>query len=165
MSQIIIRSIEACLLMVAVGQLRAQENAATRTSTGSSVTAKTAHSDDTPMNVLSSDEWRNMDRAVDRGLTFIAAQQQADGSFPTDSVAQPGVTSLCVLAFMAHGHNPGNGPYGERLDRAVRYIVNCQKPSGLIMLQGSDETQIDRNIEHNIGTTRGKNSCQYLPPS
>ena len=46
---------------------------------------------------------------------FLAAQQQPDGSFPTLPYAQPGVTSLCVLAFMAHGHAPGSGPYGERL--------------------------------------------------
>ena len=61
-------------------------------------------------------------------VAFLAAQQQPDGSFPTTPNAQPAVTSLCVLAFMAHGHNPGNGPYGERLERAVQYIVNCQKP-------------------------------------
>ena len=78
------------------------------------------------------------------GSHFVTAQQQVDGSFPTDSVAQPGVTSLCVLAFMAHGHNPGNGPYGERLDRAITYIADCQKLSGLIMLNGSDEPEIDR---------------------
>src|SRR6266446_5461295 len=110
-------------------------------------------SDDAPREVLSTEEWRRVDNSVDRGLTYLAAQQQADGSFPTDSVAQPGVTSLCVLAFMAHGHNPGSGPYGERLDRAVRYIADCQKPSGLIMLLGSDEPQIDRDVAHDIGSS------------
>src|SRR6266480_4631650 len=78
--------------------------------------------DDLPREVLSTEEWRRVDNSVDRGLTYLAAQQQPDGSFPTDSVAQPGVTSLCVLAFMAQGHNPGSGRYGEQLDRAVRYI-------------------------------------------
>lgn len=107
--------------------------------------------DDTPRNVLSANEWRTVDRGVDRALTFLASQQQPDGSFPTLDYAQPAVTSLCVLAFMAHGHTPGNGPYGQRLDKAVKYIVDCQKPNGLIMLMGSDEPELDRNVEHVVG--------------
>src|SRR3954463_8338659 len=151
MSQIIIRLTGACLLLLAVGPLRAQENAALRSSARNSATAKIVRSDDTPARVLSSQEWQRVDHSVDRGLAFLASQQQPDGSFPSLDYAQPGVTSLCVLAFMAHGHAPGSGPYGERLERAVKFIVECQKPSGLIMLLGSDEPTINRNIEHDIG--------------
>src|SRR5262245_45062571 len=111
----------------------------------------TSQASDTPANVLSDDEWQKVDGSVERALAFIAAQQQPDGSFPTTSNAQPAVTSLCVLAFMAHGHNPGSGPYGERLDRAVQYIIGCQKPSGLIMLLGADSPEIDREVEHEVG--------------
>src|SRR6476659_1958711 len=49
--------------------------------------------------VLSPGEWRRLDAAVDRALMWLAAQQQPDGSFPTLTQGQPGVTSLCVLAF------------------------------------------------------------------
>src|SRR5690349_9266023 len=52
--------------------------------------------DDTPREVLSDQEWRLVDKSVDRGLTFLASQQQPDGSFPSIPHAQPGVTSLCV---------------------------------------------------------------------
>ena len=109
--------------------------------------------DNAPGNVLPEDEWRRVDSAIDRGLAFLASQQQPDGSFPTHPDAQPGVTSLCVLAFMAHGHTPGTGPYGERLSRAVKYIADCQKPNGLIMLLGSDEPEIDRDIDHEVGVS------------
>jgi hypothetical protein len=112
-----------------------------------------AGSDDTPRAVLSAEEWRRVDSSVERGLTFLAAQQQPDGSFPSIPNAQPAVTSLCVLAFMAHGHNPGTGPYGERLERAVKYIADCQKKSGLIMLLASDEPQINRDVAHEVGST------------
>ena len=66
------------------------------------------------------------------GLRFLASQQQPDGSFPTLPDAQPAVTSLCVLAFMAHGHTPGP-VLTAKLGRAVKYIADCQKPNGLIM--------------------------------
>ncbi len=151
MSQIIIRFMGICLLLVAENPLRAQENVVTRSGAGGSATAKTDRSDDTPANVLSSEEWLRVDHSVDRGLTFLASQQQPDGSFPTLPYAQPGVTSLCVLAFMAHGHVPGSGPYGERLERAVKYIFECQKSSGLIVLVGGDEPQVSRNIDHDVG--------------
>jgi hypothetical protein len=107
--------------------------------------------DNTPANVLPAEEWRRLDSAVDRGLAFLASQQQPNGSFPSYDNAQPAVTSLCVLAFMAHGHTPGSGPYGERLDRAVKFIVGCQKPSGLIMLVGTEDQQINRDVEHMVG--------------
>jgi len=107
----------------------------------------------TPGNVLPKEEWHRVDSGINRALTFLASRQQPDGSFPTLPDAQPAVTSLCVLAFMAHGHTPGTGPYGEKLSRAVKYIADCQKPNGLIMLLGSDGPQIDRNVEHNVGVS------------
>src|SRR4029079_8047916 len=81
--------------------------------------------DDAMSKVLSPGEWRRLDSAVDRALAWLASQQQPGGSFPTLTQGQPGVTSLCVLAFMAHGHNPGIGPYGQQLEKATRYIMSC----------------------------------------
>src|SRR6476620_8536740 len=131
------------LLIAAAGQLRAQVTGLGPSPPKDSRRASNARLDDTPRQVLSEQEWRQVDSSVNRGLTFLAAQQQPDGSFPSIPNAQPAVTSLCVLAFMAHGHNPGSGPYGERLDRAVKYIIECQKRSGLVMLLASDEPQIN----------------------
>src|SRR5258705_810384 len=140
------------LSLTDAGRLQSQETGANASPgrVGSQRTA-VAHASDTPREVLSDQEWRKVDQSVDRGLTFLAAQQQQNGSFPTLPYAQPAVTSLCVLAFMAHGHNPGTGPYGEKLSRAVKFIAECQKPNGLIMLVGSDEPQISRNVEHVVG--------------
>jgi hypothetical protein len=106
--------------------------------------------------VLSPQEWKRVDAAVARALVWLAAQQQSDGSFPTLDNGQPGVTCLCTLAFMAHGHLPGEGPYGEQLKRASEYALKCQKPNGLITLIGPDGSQISRGIPHDIG-----NTCAY----
>ena len=87
-----------------------------------------------PSEVLTPILWQKVDAAADKALGWLASQQQRDGSFPTLDTGQPGVTSLCVLAFAANGHLPGEGPYGERLDKAVQYILAAQKPNGLIAL-------------------------------
>jgi hypothetical protein len=103
---------------------------------------------DAPTDVLTPAEWRELDESVQRALIFLASEQAPDGSFPTLSHAQPAVTSLCVLAFMAHGHMPGEGEFGDRLEKATNFIINCQKRNGLIMLEGPDTAEITRNVEH-----------------
>ena len=80
------------------------------------------------------EEWRKIDRAVDRGLVFISKSQQPDGSFPTVIQGQPAVTSLCVMAMLARGHQPGKGPYGGQIERAIEYVLDMQDPRvGAIM--------------------------------
>ncbi len=89
--------------------------------------------------LLTTDQWKRLDRAVDRGLVFLSRQQNADGTFPTQTNAQPGITSLTVIAFLARGHQPGKGPYGARLERAVDWILSRQNPrSGVIVPDGFD---------------------------
>ena len=80
---------------------------------------------------LSPAEWTRVESCVDRTLAWIATQQAPDGSFPTRPTAQPAVTSLCVLAFLSRGHQPGTGPYGAQLDRAIDFVLGCQMADGL----------------------------------
>jgi hypothetical protein len=103
--------------------------------------------------VLSDAEWEEVNEAVDHGLDWLASQQQRDGSFPTMPHAQPGVTSLCVLAFLAHGHVPGEGEHGERLEKAIDFIVGCQKRNGLLARVAPNGEQMSRNIDHEVGYT------------
>jgi hypothetical protein len=111
---------------------------------------------DAATRVLTPQEWARLDNSVARALTWLAGQQQPDGSFPTLDTGQPGVTCLCMLAFMAHGHLPGEGPYGEKLKRASAYALSCQKPNGLVTLIGPEGPRISRDIHHDIGST-----CAY----
>ena len=108
--------------------------------------------------MLTADEWRRVDAAVERALRWLAAQQDADGSFATIPNGQPGVTSLCMMAFVAHGNVPGDGRYGERLERATDFVLSCQKPNGLVTLVGPDSPALDRNVEsHEVGTCAAYN--------
>ncbi len=94
--------------------------------------------------VLSPERRKQVDDAIDRALVMIARTQQRDGSFPTDRTGQPGVTSLCVLAFLARGHLPGAGPYGRQIDAALDYIVTCQARDGLLSARHARSGYADR---------------------
>jgi hypothetical protein len=82
--------------------------------------------------VLSEQQWQELDDSVDRGLAWLAGQQLGDGSFRSPLDGQPAVTALVVLAFLADGHLPGEGPYGQHINRAIDYALASQRPDGMI---------------------------------
>lgn len=68
--------------------------------------------------------------AIDRGLAYLARQQHADGSFGTHAhQGNVAITSLCGLAFMAGGHQPGRGRYGSVVTRALEYVLSQEQPT------------------------------------
>ena len=79
-------------------------------------------------------EWVRLEQSVDRGLHWLASQQAEDGSFPSNPVGQPAVTSLTVMAFLSRGHLPGQGRYGQLLDRAIDYVLETQSRRGYFSL-------------------------------
>lgn len=103
------------------------------------------------LEIMSDREWGQIDDSVERALSWLAANQQRDGSFPTIPQGQPAVTGLCTMAFMAHGHLPGEGEYGEQLENALNYIASCQKRSGIIALVAPNSPTIQRNVPHEVG--------------
>jgi hypothetical protein len=121
------------------------------------VEAAKRRADNEATSVLSSDDWRRVDAAVGRALRWLAARQQSDGSFPTIDTGQPGVTCLCAMAFISHGHVPGETQFGRRLETATDYVLSCQKPNGLVTLLGPDGPKITRVLHHEIGTCAAYN--------
>lgn len=78
-------------------------------------------------------------KAINRGLAFLAASQHEDGSFGSGSVYRRNVavTSLAGMSFLSAGHTPGRGPYGRHVDKAVRFIIAAAQPSGYIIVEDS----------------------------
>jgi hypothetical protein len=98
--------------------------------------------------VLPAGKWKQVEGSVDRALAWMASRQDADGSFPTLPTGQPAVTSFCVLAFLSRGHQPGLGPYGQQLNRAIDFVISCQKPDGLFSYETPETQYISRHASH-----------------
>ena len=102
-------------------------------------------------NVLNKQQWQQVDASVERALKWLADGQNKDGSFETYRSGQPAVTSLCLMAFMAQGHNVGNGKYGDVLQRAVDYIATKQQRNGIIARSRSPGPPISRRVPITVG--------------
>ncbi len=97
---------------------------------------------------LTTAEWARVDRGVERALAWLASQQAPDGSFPTRDAGQPAVTSLAVMAFLSAGHQPGQGRYGEKLNRAIDYVLSCQQEDGLLCLLVPENYHVHQGPSH-----------------
>ncbi len=98
-------------------------------------------------NVLDAQQWKQVDQSVRLGLSWLAKEQQADGSFRGMDAGQPAVTGFCLMAFLATGESPINGRYSKQLSKSIDYIVSQQKPNGLIAAFANGESPISRAPE------------------
>jgi Prenyltransferase and squalene oxidase repeat len=90
--------------------------------------------------------------SVNRGLDWLAAQQHEDGYWAElvgyklnngyevlDERPLPhvGVTSLALMSFLAGGHLPDRGKYGQVLHRGLDFVLSCAQDDGQIAAHGS----------------------------
>jgi hypothetical protein len=80
-------------------------------------------------------------KAIDRGIAYLAHRQLSDGSFGAEGnyKRHVAITSLSGMAFLSAGHIPGRGVYGKQVDKAVDCILDCVKSDGYIRRDVSDE--------------------------
>lgn len=79
------------------------------------------------------------DDSIDRALQFLKRSQESDGSWRSANTKNPGVTALCVMAFLSAGHVPGEGPYAKTVEDGIRWVLKNQQANGLISNDGSLE--------------------------
>jgi hypothetical protein len=74
------------------------------------------------------------ERAIERGLTFLARRQNAEGTFGSGNYrGNVGVVSLAAMALMAGGSTPTRGPQGPRVALALDYVLASEQGSGYIV--------------------------------
>ena len=64
-----------------------------------------------------------------RGLEYLAKNQNEKGSWNDSTGSEPGVVGLCVAAFLAHGEDPVNGPYAKNIRNGIDFILSEQNES------------------------------------
>ena len=90
----------------------------------------------------------HVEAAIDKALVWLAKTQRPDGTWPTGGGSTTAVPSLAVMAFLARGHVPGQGPYGEMLYRSINHVLSVQKDTGVL----SATTNNAMMYEHGIST-------------
>ena len=76
-----------------------------------------------------------VDASITRALAWLAKEQQADGSWTHNQETRnaTGITGLCIMAFLAKGHTPGVGPYGEVIDKGTDFLLGNQATNGMLI--------------------------------
>jgi hypothetical protein len=65
----------------------------------------------------------------ERGLEFLAKNQNERGGWDDSVGEEPGVVGLIVAAFLAHGEDPNNGPYAKTIRKGIDFIISEQNES------------------------------------
>lgn len=89
---------------------------------------------------------QDVDRSLSRAIRYLASQQQASGAWRAPQGESVAMTSLTLMAFMANGHVPGEGPHGKNMERAIRWVVDRQLPNGLFALNQSHGVMYEHGI-------------------
>jgi hypothetical protein len=79
-----------------------------------------------------------VDRSIEQALSFLRSMQEPDGAWQAHG-KNPAITSLAVMAFLSAGHVPREGPYGDTVEKGIRWVLRAQQPNGLIAAAAGHE--------------------------
>ena len=91
-------------------------------------------------------EWEitpESEAALDRGLAWLARNQGPAGNWESNDL---GLVSMGALAFLAAGHTPGHGQYGETVRRALDYVLKNARPSGLLNIADTQRDMYNHGL-------------------
>lgn len=66
----------------------------------------------------------DVDTIYERGLAYLAQVQGEDGNW--QGSGNPGVTGICLMAFLASGEDPNFGRYQRTVRNAIRALITTQ---------------------------------------
>src|SRR4051795_13024622 len=72
-----------------------------------------------------------LETSIDQALVFLRLMQEKDGSWVVHGQKHVGVSALATTAFLAAGHVPGEGPYGDVVARALSWLLKQQDERGV----------------------------------
>lgn len=106
--------------------------------------------------LLNEQQFGEIEQAIDRGLTYLLQYQRKNGGYYTiNRAGDPAITSICIMAMLARGHQPGHGPYGQSLDRAIDYVLSCQQSDGMLAVVRPEESYVAHGGSHTVNYNQG----------
>jgi hypothetical protein len=99
-----------------------------------------------PQTAAAEGEWETTpesELALERGLAWLARNQGPEGNWDSNDL---GLVSLGALAFLADGHMPGRGKYGDNVERALDYVLRNAKPSGLLNISNGQRDMYNHGL-------------------
>ena len=88
-----------------------------------------------------------LNRAVTRGLDWLASQQSRRGSWDADGRYPAAMTGMVGIAMLAEGSTPTQGKYASNIRAAVDYLISRSRRNGLI----GDEIDDHYTYGHGFG--------------
>lgn len=84
--------------------------------------------------VFADEREQRIDASIRRAVAWLANEQLPSGAWRSDNFGEStATTSLAVMAFLAAGHVPEEGPYGRQISRGVAWVLSEQQPNGLLV--------------------------------
>ena len=95
--------------------------------------ASTVRGDELPAAGEQAVTTEQIEAASHRGLDWLVASQQEDGSWGSEGFrGSAAVTAQGLLALLGSGSTPNTGPHAVAAGRAVDFLLACCRPDGLI---------------------------------
>jgi hypothetical protein len=91
-------------------------------------------------------EWEitpSSELALKRGLDWLAKNQGPQGNWESQDV---GLVAFGAMAFLADGHLPGRGKYGDVVERALDFVLRNAKPSGLLNIADAQRDMYNHGL-------------------
>lgn len=81
--------------------------------------------------------------ALEQGLAWLAKNQGPKGNWESNDL---GLVSMGALAFMAAGNSPNRGKYGKEVAKALAFVVESAKPSGLLNISDAQRDMYNHGL-------------------
>lgn len=96
-----------------------------------------------------------VEASVNLGLDYLAETLTEQGCYDAKYGRTTAVPALAGMAFLSAGHIPGEGPYGDKINRIIDYIVNSAQTVQIGPTANSGyfgKTENGRMYAHSIAT-------------
>ncbi len=114
-------------------------------------------------------EWEitpSSEQALAKGLQWLARHQGPEGNWGCQDL---GLVSMGAMAFLADGHAPGRGRYGKEVQRALDFVIDNAKPSGLLNIAHAQRDMYNHGLStlvlgqaYGMSTTRDDRVTETL---